>query len=354
MAAEDTNYEKVLAEGVAILIGAEGEIVAHRSSLPAVFLTNGPLLGRSISTLEPQGLAESLGRLWRRSVRSGAAESERLLVGLGGPQGDPVEALGLQVAPRADRDGLWGLTIRNLSGERSRTQSLLDQISGLEAQRDEWRTLARTSAHDIRSSLGAVTGFVKLALRKNAGADPEVVETLESALEAAGRVRSIAERVLRSDEAPAASFVPVVLGTMLQRLFAALRAAHPEVPFTWFADASDLCPAVPPDVLWEVLWNLASNAVQYRMPGRQLHIEAGVWGEESQIQVEVRDNGRGLSPVEGERIFEEGVRGSSAAGTEGTGLGLHSARGLLARWGAQLRALPSRQGAAFRLTLPRV
>ncbi|HSP32925.1 MAG TPA: HAMP domain-containing sensor histidine kinase, partial [Thermoanaerobaculia bacterium] len=99
-----------------------------------------------------------------------------------------------------------------------------------------------------------------------------------------------------------------------------------------------------------VIDNLVGNALKY---APQSTVNVVVARRDGAAVLEVEDQGRGIARVEHERIFERFMRGSSAAGTEGLGLGL-SLVGEVARWhGGQASAHDGKSGGAlFRVTLP--
>jgi signal transduction histidine kinase len=75
-------------------------------------------------------------------------------------------------------------------------------------------------------------------------------------------------------------------------------------------------------LLRQALWNLGENAVKYRRPEVQLHIE--IYGRVTPrgYELSVSDNGQGMSSSEARRAFEPFFRGTEAEATTATGLGL--------------------------------
>ena len=93
----------------------------------------------------------------------------------------------------------------------------------------------------------------------------------------------------------------------------------------------------------QVLWILLDNAVTYAPAGRvRVTIETraaearGAATTGIEVVVRVADEGPGVAPADRSRIFGRFERGSSAGGREGTGLGLHVARGLLRAMGGRV------------------
>jgi signal transduction histidine kinase len=239
------------------------------------------------------------------------------------------------------------VTVRDLSRNSGRVQALLDHIDMLERRTKKWAAAMQTAGHDVHSCLAALEGFIDLTLGQPS-LPTTAVDNLRLAREIATRVGAIAERVQASAEEPLPG-VPVALEALGHRLFRALQAAHPEVPFTWCVHAPDLCASLPPDALWEVLWNLLSNSVKYRSRERALHIALRAGFEQGEIWVEVRDNGRRIPQGEEEAVFRQGRRGANVGDTPGSGLGLFSARQLLARYSGRICAEPCLEGSIIRL-----
>jgi signal transduction histidine kinase len=119
----------------------------------------------------------------------------------------------------------------------------------------------------------------------------------------------------------------------------------------------ELFPAVHADRdrLMQVLINLLSNAVNVCRPGEgHVEIRLGVTGNDF-LQVDVRDNGPGISPADHEKVFEKFRQvGDTLTGKpRGTGLGLPISRRIIEHFGGRLwveSALGA--GAKFSFTLP--
>jgi signal transduction histidine kinase len=101
----------------------------------------------------------------------------------------------------------------------------------------------------------------------------------------------------------------------------------------------------------QVLSNLVGNAMKFSPPAGIVTLQATAHDEE--IEISVSDEGPGIDPVERERVFERGVR-VGAPETEGIGLGLFVARGLVMAHGGRIWIDPQRViGTRVVFTLPR-
>ena len=105
------------------------------------------------------------------------------------------------------------------------------------------------------------------------------------------------------------------------------------------------------DRLAQVFINLLSNAVKYAPgEGRQIAIRTGETGAE--FFVEVADDGPGVPSGDRTHIFEKFARARGQTDNRGAGLGLPISREIMRNLGGDLRLVPSRKGATFRVTLP--
>lgn len=95
--------------------------------------------------------------------------------------------------------------------------------------------------------------------------------------------------------------------------------------------------------------NVLDNAVKYTPNGR-IGVELARQGET--IRITVLDEGPGIPESEANTIFDKYQRGTHAASTHGTGMGLFVSREIMRAHGGTLRLLPSSVGAVFEFTLP--
>ena len=107
------------------------------------------------------------------------------------------------------------------------------------------------------------------------------------------------------------------------------------------------------DRVVQVLLNLLSNAEKFSKPGGR--VEVSLTREESQLRVDVRDEGPGIPLEEQEAIFERFRQaGDPLTGKpRGSGLGLHISRRIVEHFGGRLwvESRPG-HGACFSFTLP--
>lgn len=108
------------------------------------------------------------------------------------------------------------------------------------------------------------------------------------------------------------------------------------------------------DMLQAILRSLISNAIKFTKSGGQVTVRARTF--ENFVEIEVVDNGVGMSAAKLKRLFQVGEKNISTAGTAGetgTGLGLILCQEFVEKHGGKIAAeSETGRGSVFRLTLP--
>lgn len=102
----------------------------------------------------------------------------------------------------------------------------------------------------------------------------------------------------------------------------------------------------------QVLLNLLSNALKFTPEGGRIDVRAGL--VDGMAEIAVADTGVGIAPEDQEAVFEEFRQvGTSAAKTEGTGLGLALSRKFIELHGGRIWVTSQiEEGSTFTFTLP--
>ena len=206
------------------------------------------------------------------------------------------------------------------------------------------RALVRGMAHEIKNPLGGIRGAAQLLERQLDSA--ELREYTAVIIHEADRLRALADRMLGARQPPA--FARVNIHQILERVRRILQAEagdavqlvrdyDPSLPEVW-AD---------PDQLIQVFLNIMGNAVQCllemppnqaadRLPPRVLirsrvlrRFTIGTRCHALLCQVEIEDNGPGISTELRETVFYPMVTGRS----QGTGLGLSITKAIFQQHG---------------------
>lgn len=203
-------------------------------------------------------------------------------------------------------------------------------------------------AHEMKNPLQVILGHAELGLDP-AAPESEMRESLEVIEERAGALRGLVQELLGFSR-PDAGPDEVSLAEVVERVVALQRVSHGRaVAFNERLLWHDTLVASAVRVE-QILSNLISNAVDASPAGRGV-VGVTLWRDGDDAVIEVADNGEGIDPELGDRIFEPFV---STKGTEqGTGLGLAICRRLALAMGGTLSARNQAEGGAvFELRLP--
>ncbi len=245
----------------------------------------------------------------------------------------------------------WDITEAK-NAELARQQALLaERESQAKSQ-----FLSRMS-HELRTPLNAVLGFTQLLqLEAQRSAATERLVKLDH-LRAAGEhlltliddaldLSSLQSGTLRLELQP----VPLAAAVAQALALVADLAAKQDVGVR--AGLVEGMAHVDPTRLRQVLINLLTNAVKYNRPGGEVVVEARASG--AQVNLSVRDTGRGMRPEQVAQLFEPFNRlGMEGEGIEGSGIGLTIVKALVANMGGhvEVSSEPGR-GTVFALTFP--
>ncbi len=220
--------------------------------------------------------------------------------------------------------------------------------------------------HEIRNPLAAINLNVDLlgetlenqsalAAKHGIDFDPEAGEILDILKRETVRLSQIAEEYLQFSRLPRAAFREEAINPIVTELCGFLR---PELERRRIVLRLELDPSEPRAVcdatlVRQALLNLLRNAVDAVKSGQgmvTIATRAAGSGPESGVEIEVRDNGRGIDSGERARLFEPFFTTKK----DGTGLGLALVQRAAEEHGGTIICVSTRgEGASFRLTLPR-
>ncbi len=237
---------------------------------------------------------------------------------------------------------------------RSELTERIAQEAAEAARRSTADELVTTLAHDLRNHMVPLRARVDMIHRRaDRLGDAKISEHAREAQLALSRLRRMIGQMLdvaRLDQGLfALSLQPVDLSHLTHDTAALLATRDGSIDVR--AD-NELVVQADPDALRQALENLLANALKHSPDGVPAVLE--VSEEETRdgktAVIEVRDKGPGIAPELLPRLFD---RFASGSGSEGLGLGLYLARGIVEAHGGTLTA-DSRpgKGASFRLALP--
>ncbi len=235
--------------------------------------------------------------------------------------------------------------------ERKRTLLALEE-TGRELERSNaaLRRYASVVAHDLRSPLATIGGFVEFLLRQHSNQlDQQGTQILQVTDRIVRQMAQTVEGLLdlaRIDvDEPRDELVDV--GDLLEDAIAAIRA---ELDASGAELRIGALPRVraDPALLRVVFQNLLSNALQHRHPDRRLEVVVAAEHAPGFWRFTVTDNGRGFDPALREAMFEPQLRGRGG----GTGMGLATCRKIIERHRGTIEARSADPGARIEFTLP--
>ena len=207
----------------------------------------------------------------------------------------------------------------------------------------------RVLAHELKTPLASMRSLTQL-MNDFDLSEAERTRVTTLLQHEAGKLETMVGTLLDLERLPLRDFASsssvIDLGQLVSARIDFLRASTDR---TLFVSADrDIFVRADAALLERVVDNLAGNALKYTTGAVTVRVSR----RNNDAILEVEDRGPGISEIEHGKIFARFVRGTTAAGTNGLGLGL-SLVAEIARWHGGAASLDSAQGGSrFRITLP--
>ena len=319
---------------------------------------------RAFDYLPPESLP--LAReSWRNQVLSGGLE-DPIIFPMPHQNGETVY-LEISVSDYGFPDEMRLLVIARDVTSRLRTQSALraevqDSAERLRASQSKLRdqerlaavgTLASGIAHQINNPIGAISAAAEFALatRHDANASEIYEESMTRILDEAQRAGRIVKSVLRFARHGSATKWVEDIGAVVRR---AAEIARPYVVERGGALEMELLGGeclveMSPIEIEQAIVNLIRNASESSSSGANVALSAQVL--EDRAVIEIRDDGRGISPEAKPRLFDPFYTTRLREG--GSGLGLSVVHGVVMDHGGEVEVESEQgQGTTVRLRFP--
>ncbi len=219
----------------------------------------------------------------------------------------------------------------NISYLARRLREDLSEVSRTLTLRDDF---VANASHELRSPLTSVMGFAEM-LDEDMADSPEERELCVRMIRSeCQRMLDVIEDILhlsRAEAQPAEEAHAVDVGGVAREIATSLSAQASQNGIEIRVEGEMVRKGVEKD-FWEILYNLAGNAVRYGREGGH------VWIRLTGDAIEVEDDGVGIAPEHLPHIFEQFYRVDESRGMApgGTGLGLSIVRALAERCGARV------------------
>lgn len=273
----------------------------------------------------------------------------------------------LSVSPLTDEEGQIIAAVgvfRDVSEERQEERQRAEFIS--------------TASHEMRTPVAAIEGYLALAMNdKVSSIDSRAQTYLAKAHESTQHLGQLFQDLLTSAKAEDGriSNHPVVteMSGFLERLTQDLRFSAQRknlgVEYIVGTTGANISPdeeghrrvvqplyycSVDPERMREVITNIFDNAVKYTEKGK---IAIGITGDNSVVQIYIKDTGAGIAPEDISHLFQKFYRVDNTATRTigGTGLGLFISRKIIELYQGRIWVESKLgEGSTFYINLPRL
>jgi len=240
--------------------------------------------------------------------------------------------------------------------ERQRArESLVEHAAQLERYAEDLEQFAFAASHDLVEPLRTVTSYSQLLVRRYREQLPDEADDLvEQISESVGRMLDLVEGLRAyASVPPHRSSAPSEAVDLDEALDAALarlgdRSARAGATVTRERPLPTVSGRFTE--IAQVFKELIDNAIKFRGE-RPPVVRIGAMRRNGEYVVDVRDNGIGLSPEHGVRIFELYKRLHTRDAYPGNGIGLVVCRRIVEHLGGRIWVEPCEDGSLFRFTL---
>lgn len=334
-----------------VIVSARGDVVAANAAAERMFgtttqeLAGRPLPARSDRAVDGEGdTGGDLDRLDRVVLRTASP------------------ATGDLVLCRADRSVLdvTARAVPLVSAGGALREVVLTMTEADDRRRvdDLQRQFVSTVSHELRTPLASIRGAIGL-LAGGAVIPPDKHARLLTIADAnAGRLSRLIDDLLDLERLDAGVYELLIRPTSIRQVVAdtadMLSPLAADAGVDLVHRAADATVLADAERVSQTLVNLVSNALKFSPSGSTVTIDATA--SEAEVEVHVRDEGRGIPVDRLESIFERfsQVEAGDSRSKGGAGLGLAICRAVVEQHGGRIWAesVPGR-GSTFTFTLPR-
>ena len=262
--------------------------------------------------------------------------------------------LEVQVTPLRGRDGrLIGrvMMVHDVSESRRAQRELERKNAELKLAFEDLDAFSYSVSHDLRAPLRALNGFSRrLVAQHGAALDGDARELVERIGQNTQRMQRLIDDLLGFARLGRRALNKQEIRTvdLVREVIAELRPESEGRDVEFVVGELPDCFA-DPSLLRQVFANLIGNALKYTRPRQRARIEIGADTE----GYFVKDNGVGFDMQYAEHLFGVFQRLHGEDEFEGTGIGLASAKAIVARHGGAISAdAKPDEGATFSFKLP--
>jgi signal transduction histidine kinase len=214
------------------------------------------------------------------------------------------------------------------------------------------QTFVANASHELRTPLTLMRASAEVALRGLPHQDADRRELLGDVLHETDHMSKLVEELLLLSRLDAGRLnvdrQPIAVPDLLADVQRQIGRLADERGVRLCAGALSGVVLADPTHLRQVLLIVLDNALRHTPKGGQVQIESQARGR--QIAIVVGDTGAGIAPAHLPHVFERFYRADSARGSNGSGLGLSIAKGLIEAQHGQIM-IASEQGKGTQVTI---
>jgi signal transduction histidine kinase/ActR/RegA family two-component response regulator len=333
------------------------------------------MIGRGLLDVYPELVERGLDKYYKDALAGQVRMlSHRLhiyLLPMSSPEAStsyPLMQQSARIAPLIEGDRVIGtITVIDDVTERAEYEDQLVRLLARERNaRKEAETANRTKdeflatvSHELRTPLNAISGWVQILRKKEF--DPAFIANGLEIIERNVKIQvKIIEDILDVSRIVTGKLslnvTTVDLGPIIEAALESVRLAADAkgIKISRTLDARAGSVSGDPGRLQQVIWNLVSNAIKFTPKGGAIDVR--LFRVDSQAEIRVSDNGKGISPEFLPYVFERFRQADSTSARQhsGLGLGLAIVRHLVEMHGGTVHASSEGEGkgATFIVRIP--
>ncbi|MFP4345027.1 MAG: PAS domain S-box protein [Anaerolineales bacterium] len=246
-------------------------------------------------------------------------------------------------------------TVQDITERKRAEQEIEHYTARLEHSNRDLEEFAYVISHDLQEPVRTVKGFLELLERRyGEGLDEQARDFIDYAVDGTERMQEMIGALLDLSRVgtQGRGFAPIEVEVVLER---ALKMLDRSIAESDARVTHDPLPVVEADgvQLGQVFQNLIANAVKFRRADAAPQVHVSATQEGDLWRFSVADDGIGIPPDQGERIFQIFQRLHAREEYPGTGIGLALCRRIVERHGGRIWVeSEAGAGATFFFTLP--
>lgn len=220
---------------------------------------------------------------------------------------------------------------------------------------EERKAFVANVSHEFQSPLASLKGYARKLRQPLSEAERD--RTASIIEQEADRMSELTRQLLtlaRLDEGASVKRTRVLLAPSIERTLMSLEYELDEKGIAVVSDVPDHLALFADEALLEQVWhNVLRNAMRASSPGSTIRVKASETA--NAIEVEIRDEGHGMSDETKERLFERFYKGDVSRASVGSGLGLSIVAEILVRLEASVEVdSVLGQGTVFHFRFPKI